>query len=178
MGIMVVCETELAEDSGLVIIHSSSVVRKKNPDRTLSVDYRIISDLRRINLGNSKGDCYTVEVAKLSDLAARILKLTRQFPTLPALMKNVILRVRFDESCFIRIWSKSSLRTSPVAHYREVPMCSLDISRCLSDGWPSQLIPNCIPTRFLRSIITTVLGKVCSVSEKDLVVSCMWTTAC
>ena len=86
MGIMLVCETELAEDSGLVISHSSSVVRKKNPDRTLSVVYRIISDLGGINIGNSKEDFYPVEVVELSGLTARILKLTRQFPTLPALM--------------------------------------------------------------------------------------------
>ena len=86
MGIVVVCDTELAEDSGLVISHASSAVRKKNPDRTLSVDYRILSDLRQINLGNHKEDFYPVEVVRLSEIISRILKLTRQFPTLPVLM--------------------------------------------------------------------------------------------
>ena len=71
-----------------VISHSSSVVRKKMPDRTLSVDYRIISDLRQINMGNRKEDFYPVELVKLSDLVSRILKLNRQFPTMPVLMAN------------------------------------------------------------------------------------------
>ena len=56
------------------------------PDRTLSVDYRIVSDLRQINLGNHKEDFYPVEVIKVSDLVQRIVKLQRQFPTSPALM--------------------------------------------------------------------------------------------
>ena len=86
MGIVVVCDTELAEDSGLVISHASSAVRKKNPDRTLSVDYRILSDLRQINLGDPREDFYPVEVVRLSEIISRILKLTRQFPTLPVLM--------------------------------------------------------------------------------------------
>ena len=66
--------------------YSSSAVRKKIPDRTLIVDYRIISDLRHINLGGRKEDCYPVEVVGLSDMASRILKLTRLFPTTHFLM--------------------------------------------------------------------------------------------
>ena len=49
-GIMVVCEIEVAQDSGQVVSHSSSIARKKMPDRTLIIDYRIVSDLRHVNL--------------------------------------------------------------------------------------------------------------------------------
>ena len=83
---MVICEIDVAEDRGQAISHSTSAVRKKIPDATLSVDYGIISDLRQINLGHRKEDFYPVDVVWLSDMVSRIPKLSRQFPTMPALM--------------------------------------------------------------------------------------------
>ena len=85
-GIMIVCEMDVAEGRNQVIRHSSTVVRKKMHYRTLSIDYRIVSDLRQINVGNDKNEFYPAEVAKLTDIADLILKLQRQFRTLPVLM--------------------------------------------------------------------------------------------
>ena len=85
-GIMVICESDVASGGDQVVSHSSSVAHKKMPDRALSVDYRIISDLRQINLGHHKEDFYPVEVVKLADMAKRILKLKRQYPSMLILM--------------------------------------------------------------------------------------------
>ena len=79
-------EAEIAQDGAQVIRHSPSVVRKRMPGRTLSVDYRIVSDLRQINLCNRKEDLYPSDVVKLSDLVNRILKLQRNLPTFPVKM--------------------------------------------------------------------------------------------
>lgn len=85
-GIIIACEIEVGEDRSQAISHSPTVALKKMPGRTLSVDYRIVSDLRQINVGNHKADFYPVEVVKLTDLFQRILKLQRHFPTFAALM--------------------------------------------------------------------------------------------
>lgn len=85
-GIIIVCEIDVEEDRWQVISHSSSAVRKKMPGRTLSMGYRLVSDSRQINLGNGKHEFYPVVVAKMTDIAARILKLQKQYPTLPVLM--------------------------------------------------------------------------------------------
>ena len=74
------------------------------PGRTLSIDYRIVKDLRQINLGSDKEDFYPVEVVRLADLADRILKLQRQFPTTPVLMTR-----RDIESAFRRILIRPDL---------------------------------------------------------------------
>ena len=87
-GIMAVCESGVAGDRGQVISHSSSVAHKKLPDRTLSVDYRIIPDIRQINLGNPREDLYPVEVVRLPEIVSRILKLKRQYPTMSVIMAN------------------------------------------------------------------------------------------
>ena len=84
--VMIVCEMDVAEGRNHVVSHASSAVHTKMHGRTLSIDYRIVSDLRQINLGNGKNEFYPVEVAKLTDITDRISKLQRQFPTLPALM--------------------------------------------------------------------------------------------
>ena len=117
-GIMAICESEIAEDGCQVISHSSSVVHKKLPGRTLSVDYRVISDLRQINLGNRKEDFYPVEVTKLSETVTRILKLKRQYPTIPVLMTK-----RDIASAFRRI-----LLHPDMIHIftNDIPGCALD----------------------------------------------------
>ena len=85
-GIISICDVEVEEDRGQVISHASFAVRKKIPDRTISADYRTISDLRQIDMGSYKEDCYPLEVVQPIDLAARIVRLARQLPTNPVLM--------------------------------------------------------------------------------------------
>ena len=74
------------------------------PGRTLSIDYRIASDLRQLNLGNDKEDCYPVEIAKLADLVDRIRRMQLQFPTMPVSMTK-----RDIASAFRRILMRPDL---------------------------------------------------------------------
>ena len=85
-GITIVCEMDVDEGHGQVISHSSSVAHKKMPGRTLSIDYRIVPDLRQINMGDDKGEFYPVEAVKLTDITDLISRLQRQFSTLPVMM--------------------------------------------------------------------------------------------
>ena len=98
-GCIVVCATGISKHIGRAISHSSSVVRKKMSDMTSGVDYRIVADLRQINLGNGEEEFYPADVVKLSDIIARAIKLQRQFPIIPVLMGR-----RDISSDFRRIW--------------------------------------------------------------------------
>lgn len=55
---MLVCERGLVADVDQLIAHPSLLVREKNPDRALSSDYEIVSDLRQINSGIDKSDSH------------------------------------------------------------------------------------------------------------------------
>ena len=83
-GVAIVCEVEVAQDAGQAISHSSAFVYTEMPDRTLSVDYRAVSELRQVNDGNGKSEFYPVKVVNLSDVDGGVLKLERQFLTPPS----------------------------------------------------------------------------------------------
>ena len=53
-GIMAARERYSVVDFGQAISHPSAVVREKFPGRTPCADYRIVSDLRQINIGRDK----------------------------------------------------------------------------------------------------------------------------
>ena len=64
----------------------SGLVAKKNTDRTISVDTRLISDLRAVNLGFQKQDLFPVWVPPIIDIVEEIQRRRRRFPKMTVLM--------------------------------------------------------------------------------------------
>ena len=64
----------------------TTLAPKRNPDRTLSVGKRLISDLRRVNIHFDSKDCYPAAVPSVTHLAAEIMRLQRLRPGIPAIM--------------------------------------------------------------------------------------------
>ena len=58
----------------------TTLAPERNPDRTLSADRRLISDLRRVNIHFDSKDCYPVVVPTVNQLADEILRLERLRP--------------------------------------------------------------------------------------------------
>ena len=84
-----VCEMGVALDRGGAISHSSPIVHEKMHGRALCADYRAVSGLRQINLGNDNSDPPpppAVGISRLIDAVGGILRLGRQIPTIPALI--------------------------------------------------------------------------------------------
>ena len=69
----------------------TTMVDKKNPDRTISLDKRMIADLRRVNLSFPDGQYYKVTVPTVSEVARDVLRLQALNPHTPiALTKRDI----------------------------------------------------------------------------------------
>ena len=75
------------------------LVPKKNPDRTISVDGRSISDLRRIDLSFAKDDGDPAVAPTVIPLAGEIIRLKRLLPGI-----NVVMRIRDVSGPFIFIY--------------------------------------------------------------------------
>lgn len=61
----------------------TSVLQKKLPCRSLSVDFRAISDMRRINLGFDVDRFFPSVTPSIVQIVQRIMKLKAVFPSLP-----------------------------------------------------------------------------------------------
>ena len=73
----------------------STLVPKRNPDRSWIEGKRAISDLRRINIYFGNGEVRPVELPKIRDLAKRIVALKRK-----SLQADLLLTKRGIESAF------------------------------------------------------------------------------
>ena len=77
---MLVCTTETVDANTPVEATPTTTVEKRNPDRTISSDRRVIADLRRVNLNFPSSQYYPVRVPTAGDIARMIVILRTQFP--------------------------------------------------------------------------------------------------
>ena len=82
-GKMIVSSNAVAEEDARRQPCPTSAVQKKLPDRSLSVDFRVISDLRRVNLGFDVEQFFPVVTPNIVQVAQGILKLKAVFPSPP-----------------------------------------------------------------------------------------------
>ena len=80
-GRMFVCGANaIGGDAALVEATPSTLVLKRNPDRSWSSEKRVIADLRRINLYFDATENYPVELPTIQELARRIVAMQRKYP--------------------------------------------------------------------------------------------------
>ena len=75
--------TNTVQDSDYIEATPTTTVEKKNTDRSISADRRVISDMRRINLHFESCQYYQIVVPKIQDIARRIMSLRGSYPNLP-----------------------------------------------------------------------------------------------
>ena len=88
-GIFMCIISSVGWDGARIEATPSTLVLKRNPDRSRSTEKRDIADLRRINLYFDTADVYPVEIPTVEELARRIIALKRKFP-----QTNVLLAKR------------------------------------------------------------------------------------
>ena len=82
-GRMLVCTSRTISEYDQIACTPSTLVTKKMPDRTLSTDMRLISDVRLINNFCDKEDYPQCINPSLEDIATRVEYLDRCFPGVP-----------------------------------------------------------------------------------------------
>ena len=82
-GRMLVCTSRTISDYDQIVCTPSTLVTKKMPDRTLSTDMRLISDVRLVNNFCDKVDYPPCINPSLEDLATRVEYIARCFPGIP-----------------------------------------------------------------------------------------------
>ena len=88
---MFVCTTRTVGPNTPVEATPTTLVDKKNPDRTISGDKRLIADLRRVNLSFPTDQFYNVSVPSISEISHDIIRLQARNPGIPvALTKRDI----------------------------------------------------------------------------------------
>ena len=86
-GRMFVCAAKSVDTHAPVEATPTTTVDKKNLDRTLSTDKRMIADIRRVNLSSPADQYYHVAVPTITDIARSAYQLHARFPrTLPITM--------------------------------------------------------------------------------------------
>ena len=98
-GKMLVCTSQTVSVDDAVEATPCCLIPKRNPDRAISADSRLISDLRRVNLGFNKSELYPVVVPMIYDIIEEILRLNRKNPGL-----EVVTCKRDVDSAFTRIY--------------------------------------------------------------------------
>ena len=79
---MFLCTTRTVKLNELIEATPTTTVEKKNPDRSISKDRRVIADLRRVNLKFDTCQYYPIEAPSVHDIARWILALTHRYPGL------------------------------------------------------------------------------------------------
>ena len=95
-GVMFICGTTIV-DGGEAWIEAttSTLVLKRNPDRSWSTEKRAIAYLRRINIYFDASDVYPVELPTVKELARRIVALKRKSPQTRAVLAKRDTRSAF-----------------------------------------------------------------------------------
>ena len=133
-GIILICSTHTVTEYDKIISTPSTLVTKKLPDRTLSTEMRLISDVRLFNNFCDKNDYPGCVNPTLSDLAVRVESLARNFPGVPRKVtkrdvSEAFERVATHPDCV------SILRTEfPGAELGFAHDVVSSGSHCLSDG--------------------------------------------
>ena len=104
-GKMIVTSNRFADVNAAAQPCSTSVVHKRLPDRTLSADFRAISDLRRVNLGFDVEQFYPVVTPMVVQIVQRIMKLKMVYPSLPLMICK-----RDIDSAFHKVFVRPDLR--------------------------------------------------------------------
>lgn len=83
-GEMLMCASLTAPLNDDLEATPCGLIPNRNPDRAICADTRLISDLRRINLGFTKSELYPSIVPMVYELAEEILRLKRRNPGIDA----------------------------------------------------------------------------------------------
>ena len=95
-GRMFMCSFEtIGGFSSDIEMTPTTLVPKRNPDRSLSTEKRIIADLRRINLYFDQSEDYPAVLPTVDALAKKIVCLKRKFPTQPVLLTKRDIKSAF-----------------------------------------------------------------------------------
>ena len=95
-GRIFICGTKcIGGDNAQIEATPSTLVPKRNPDRSWSSEKRVIADLRRINLYFDNQELYLVELPTVKDFARGIISLKRKSP-----LSDVALAKRDIKSAF------------------------------------------------------------------------------
>ena len=79
---MFLCTTQTIKLDEQIEATPTTTVEKKNPDRSISTDKRIIADLRRVNLRFDTQQYYPVKVPTIQDITRWVLFLNQMYPGL------------------------------------------------------------------------------------------------
>merc|ERR1712112_548209 len=77
---MFVCSAASVGESSPVEATPTTTVEKKNPDRTISTDRRVIADMRRINVGFNVDQYYPIRAPTVESIARLLVALTTSLP--------------------------------------------------------------------------------------------------
>ena len=103
-GEMMAASNRFADINATTQPSSTSVVRKRLPDRSLSSDFHSISDLRKVNLGFDVDQFYHVVTPLVVQIVRRIMKLKSPYPSLP-----VIICKRDVDAAFRKVFMNHAL---------------------------------------------------------------------
>lgn len=81
-GKMLLCTSATVSINDDLETTPRNLVPKRNPDRAISADMRLISDLRKVDLGFGKSELYLAIAPSIYELLEEILKLKRKKPGL------------------------------------------------------------------------------------------------
>ena len=104
-GEMLICTSKTVSTKDAAEATPCCLIPKRNPDRTISADSRLISDLRRVNLGFAKSELYPVIVPMIYEIIEEILRLKRKNPGL-----EVVTCKRDVDSAFTRIYITQAIQ--------------------------------------------------------------------
>ena len=74
----------------------TAAVEKKNPDRTISTDRRVIADMRRIKLGFNPSQYYPAMVPTVEELALLLFSMALSCPGIPVEMAKRDIASAFE----------------------------------------------------------------------------------
>ena len=97
-GKMLVCTQSGLPPNTRILTSPSATVEKKLPDRTLSVERRLIRDGRRVNIHCPKQDYWHLDTPSIHDLAVRAAQIRGEFPGI-----DIIGTKRDIDAAFTRV---------------------------------------------------------------------------
>ena len=100
LGRMLVCTTRTISEYDQLVCTPSTLATKKLPDRTLSTDMGLISDVRLVKNFRDKEDYHRCINPSLADLSTRVGYLDRCFPGAPRKVTKTRCEWRIQEGCF------------------------------------------------------------------------------
>ena len=177
-GKMLICTSQTVGNNSAVEATPCCLIPKRNPDRTISADTRLISDLRRANLGFGKAEMYPVIAPMIYEIIEEVLKLKRKNPGL-----EVVTCKRGVDAAFTRIYITPDMIRLITTEFRaedigwnEDLICG---HLCLPFGWiGSPAFSKYLPMRWMRVLRPLEAIMQDGQEQSHLEYGHMWTTPC